>query len=630
MHLLPLFRKKCSLRSFLLTLENSHRESYELGKGKKPVGNKKQAVTLRLMARVYLDWDREEHLQKALNAVVLDEALRHPDLNVQMGLNIVNLVIQYQRTASAFECLRLLANRFQNSPDLAKIQLSHLELLLNGKQTQEAKEVVEDCISGHNTGRPLDEETRKMFHILLWEKAAAFYDGKDFQEALAWYNYSLSLFTSEEKDGNKNLAKLLAREVAAESVTIDPDSPLTHFYQFKIALMEGDDELAIQTIGKMKDIGKKPQNNCVTVDSADDVHALVCLAAQLSLEQNNREVGIRALESLVKTSSSSKQIITALRCLIRLKLTLGENENRRDLGSIQSYLQTALDSINNMSCVGEDIHIEAMWFMKIAWNMALDSIETLQEMREFFLISHKFADLCPIETSNITRQKSCQLMASAASLQIAQETSDEEQKRNALKQALSHVQSCRDLCRRLSAGKQTGGKDDIAVLLVLYEFEAKVKLGESNASLESCLQKAMALPQCEAQTFETLAALAVEHPAYNKDICMKSLRIAVKKHKTSGHTDCTKLSKVYHSLVEIALNNGSSSDANSKEEAWKIYEEILDFMEGKIKFEKAPHNLESIDCLESVQNMDRGSMDRHRGPIHGLVHGPIFVDHPKI
>lgn len=30
---------------------------------------------------------------------------------------------------------------------------------------------------------------------------------------------------------------------AAESVTIDPDSPLTHFYQFKIALMEGDDEL---------------------------------------------------------------------------------------------------------------------------------------------------------------------------------------------------------------------------------------------------------------------------------------------------------------------------------------------------------------------------------------------------
>jgi len=29
----------------------------------------KQAVTLRLMARVYLDWDRREHLQKALNAV---------------------------------------------------------------------------------------------------------------------------------------------------------------------------------------------------------------------------------------------------------------------------------------------------------------------------------------------------------------------------------------------------------------------------------------------------------------------------------------------------------------------------------------------------------------------------------
>jgi len=43
----------------------------------------------------------------------------------------------------------------------------------------------------------------------------------------------------------------------------------------------------------------------------------------------------------------------------------------------------------------------------------------------FFSIFLKFADLCPIETTNMARQKNCQLMAAAASLQIAKEIDDD-------------------------------------------------------------------------------------------------------------------------------------------------------------------------------------------------------------
>ena len=41
-------------------------------------------------------------------------------------------------------------------------------------------------------------------------------------------------------------------------------------------------------------------------------------------------------------------------------------------------------------------------------------------------------------------------------------------------------------------------------MLILYEFEAKAKLGEA-ADLEVCLDRANALPFTDPQTFETLA-----------------------------------------------------------------------------------------------------------------------------
>ena len=42
-------------------------------------------------------------------------------------------------------------------------------------------------------------------------------------------------------------------------------------------------------------------------------------------------------------------------------------------------------------------------------------------------------------------------------------------------------------------------------------------------------------------------------------------------------------SKAFHSLVDLALNNGSSSDAESKEEALTIYQDICDIIENRAK-----------------------------------------------
>lgn len=64
------------------------------------------------------------------------------------------------------------------------------------------------CVhEGHNTGTPLEVESRRHLHLILWEQAARDFERSEFAESLQWYNYSLSLFpASGERD--KNIAKL--------------------------------------------------------------------------------------------------------------------------------------------------------------------------------------------------------------------------------------------------------------------------------------------------------------------------------------------------------------------------------------------------------------------------------------
>ena len=62
---------------------------------------------------------------------------------------------------------------------------------------------------------------------------------------------------------------------------------------------------------------------------------------------------------------------------------------------------------------------EAGWFLKIAWNLALQCGENYQEMSNFFTICHELSSHVPVDSAVLQRQKTCQLMAAAANLQVA-------------------------------------------------------------------------------------------------------------------------------------------------------------------------------------------------------------------
>ncbi|VDI65056.1 Hypothetical predicted protein, partial [Mytilus galloprovincialis] len=196
------------------------------------------ARTLRLLACAYLDLG-PAYFQKAQNAITLanaeyphpaglyinlkillqngdtdemvnravEEIVKQTDTTIDSVTSLVQLLSDYKRAAVYQSLIQDQILRFGNSPDVCKLKGIQLELFLQTNNKEGAKQFVENCITEHNTGNPLDKEVLKQFHILLWEQAAEAFEEKDFKSALEWYNYSLSLYDTSQI-GDKNLAKL--------------------------------------------------------------------------------------------------------------------------------------------------------------------------------------------------------------------------------------------------------------------------------------------------------------------------------------------------------------------------------------------------------------------------------------
>ena len=71
---------------------------------------------------------------------------------------------------------------------------------------------------------------------------------------------------------------------------------------------------------------------------------------------------------------------------------------------------------------------EAGWFLKIAWNLALQCGENYQEMSNFFTACFELSSHVQVDSTVLQRQKTCQLMAAVASLQVARSTTSDEER----------------------------------------------------------------------------------------------------------------------------------------------------------------------------------------------------------
>ncbi|XP_074530921.1 testis-expressed protein 11 [Halichoeres trimaculatus] len=599
-------------------------QSYDIGKMNMTYApeSEVQAKALRLLATVYFEWDCQRFQEKALNAVTLankecvsasglylkirillrcgalDDLIRaglHETLESKVPLDVclstVKLLMSEDREVLAFEYLKRACQHFESAPDLGTALVLHIELLLQKGKELLAKQKIEDIISGHYTGKQLTPHALTSLHVLLWDKASQHFEGGNYSEALQWYNYSLSFFKAGQMEPNsaklqRNRASCFlklgqlekAKEAIKEAERCDPDNIFTQFSVYKIAVQENNVEKAAEAVNAMGLLTRCPvstEDRLLVSENA--AFNLLSLAAQIALESDQQETAMKALESLCDNSKDEAQVLTALRCLVRLVLLTIEKSSddtrNVNLDVLLPYLKMALQKVSCQSCMtAEQRAEEANWFRKIAWNSALQCESSPDRMKDFFVLSYQLSQLCPPDRTLLMGQKTCLLMAAAASLELCRKSPHSAQTEE-LTQALEHIQICGEIWKTLKASGNFP-PDQTDTLLLLYEFEARAKLNDPK--VEMVLESVLEFENVETKMLETIAALAMEPPAHFPLLCKKALRVALSLHKKQPQADLARCSKCVHSLIKLSLPSGVSEvEARVLEEVWGYFEEAL-------------------------------------------------------
>ncbi|NXG88057.1 TEX11 protein, partial [Stercorarius parasiticus] len=613
-------RKRYEQSSFWLS------QSYDIGKTdmKYSVGKEMQAKVLRLLATAYFEWDCNLYLEKALKAISLanqenlhpagcflkikillksgasDEDINsavaeflHHEMSLDFCLNTAKLLLEHGRESVGFDFLKSVAERFESSPDLGKITLLHIEFLLQNKRELLAKQKVEEIIIGHYTGKQLLPEALNHLHIILWDRAAKHYEAKNYSEALHWYNYSVSFYTPGQID--QNLAKLQrnmascylhlkqidkAKEAVKEAKRCDPNSIFTKFSVYKIAVMEKDSDKAVETVIEMGKLAEKSSQHEDKLRADENTGTnLLSLAAQIALENEQQVVAIKALEYLSEHLQDCQQLFAALKCLVRLTLSkvMAENKEKSVTYGLNNTFSAAhkrlAGSFTEEKFTGDMRILDAHWFRKVAWNLAVQFRDYPEKMRDFFLLSFKLSQFCPSDKAVLIAQKTCLLMAAAVDLEMGRQQVTPSTQTELLTQALQHLQVCKEIWKVL---KLTGdfAKDPTETLLLLYEFEARSKLNDP--TLHDLMESVWEQPQIEVKTLEIIASLAMESPARYPVLCKKALKGALNLHRKQTVIDAEKFSKCLHSLINLSLPTGLMDlDACVLQEVWDYFEDAL-------------------------------------------------------
>ncbi|XP_021568546.1 testis-expressed protein 11 [Carlito syrichta] len=494
-----------------------------------------------------------------------------------------------------FYFLKIICEHFKSSENIGKALLLHIDMLLQRKEELLAKEKIEEIILGHQTERQLTKELVSWLHDILWKKAARSFEVQNYADALHWYYFSLRFYSSDQT--HLDLAKLQrnmascylhlkqldkAKEAVTKAERQDPTNVFTHFYIFKIAIIEGNSDRALQAITTLDNLltDEESEDNDLLTNRRSPT-MLLSLAARFALENGQQIVAGKALEYLAQHSEDPQQVLTALKCLFCLVLPkvsqMLESENKKnEMDRLLTCLNTALLKLALFDGRPSTLDLranEAHWFRKTAWNLAVQCDKDPVTMREFFILSYKMSQFCPPDQVILIAQKTCLLMAAAVDLEQGRKASTTFEQVMLLNRALEQIHKCKDIWNLL---KPTGdfSNDPCETLLLLYEFEVKSKMNDP--SLDSFLESVWELPYLESKTLETIASLAMEMPAHYPSIALKALKRALLLHKKKESIDVLKYSKCMHNLVKLSVpNRVLSAELCPLEEVWGYFEDVL-------------------------------------------------------
>ncbi|XP_031224718.1 testis-expressed protein 11 [Mastomys coucha] len=579
-------------------------QSYEIGKmDKDSVEPQMLAKGLRLLATIYLNCDSEAYFNKALIAILiankehLDPAGLFLKMRILMKGNICNeelleatkevlyfamplefclTIIQFlidnKRDCVGFCFLRIIADHFKLPDDRKRILLFYIDMLLQKDHDVIAEEKIKEILIGHQTRSRLTRDLVNWLHNILWGKAARSAKAHNYAGALHWYSYSLKLYECGQADLDlvklkRNMASCYlplkqldkAKEAIAEAEQQDPTNVFTQYYIFKIAIMEGDAYRALRVVSTLKKL-KDEESDRGQIESEVATLRVLSLSIEFALENGQQFVAEKALEYLYQLSKDPKEVLGALKCLVRIILPqafhMPECENKRkELSRLLNYLNTALlkfsERFNEAPSTLDSMVNDANWFRKIAWNLALQSEKDVEAMKNFFMVSYKLSLFCPSDQGLLIAQKTCLLIAAAVDLQQGRKATTACEQNKLFRRALEQIEKCKTVWNLL---KRTGdfSGDDCGVMLLLYEFEVKTKTNDP--SLDRFLNSVWKMPGLESRTLETMALLAMDKPACYPTIAQKALRKLLSIYKKRETANVLKYSVCLHNLIDLLVS----------------------------------------------------------------------------
>uniref|UniRef100_A0A673ACC3 Protein ZIP4 homolog n=1 Tax=Sphaeramia orbicularis TaxID=375764 RepID=A0A673ACC3_9TELE len=501
-------------------------QSYDIGKmnEKYSPGSEIQAKILRLLATVYLEWDWQRFQEKALNAVSLAN-----EESISVSGLYLKIRILLRGRASPGEGLERLNEMLQSDVSL-EVCLSTVKLLMSEDREVLGFEYMK-CVCLHFESSP-DLGSALVLHIELLLHRGKELLGKQKIEDIITGHYTGKQLTPQA------LSRLhvLLWDKASRHFETKNYSESLQWYNYSLSFFKA---------GQIDPNLAKLQRNRAS-----------CF---LQLKQESYCSAKEAVKEAERCDPDS--IFTQFTVY---KIAVQENNVERAPKILQHYFWSAC-------CMDKCVFV---CVPATAWNSALQCESSPDRMRDFFVLSYQasLAQLCPPDRTILMGQKTCLLMAAAASLELCRRSPPLTQTEE-LTQALEHIQICWEVWKTLKASGSFP-LDPTDTLLLLYEFEARAKLNDPK--VETVLESVLELENVETKVLETIAALAMESPAHFPLLCKKALRVALSLHKKQPQTDLSRCSKCVHSLIKLSLPNGVSEvEAHVLEEVWDYYEEAL-------------------------------------------------------
>nr|XP_034342276.1 testis-expressed protein 11 isoform X2 [Arvicanthis niloticus] len=448
------------------------RQSYEIGKmDNNSVEPQMLAKALRLLATIYLNCDDEAYYNKALIAILiankehLDPAglflkmrilikgeacteelleaskeMLYLAVPLEFCLSIIQFLIDNNRVAVGFCFLRIVFDHFKLPEDRKRILLFYIDMLLQKDQDVIAEEKIKELLIEHQTRSRLTRDLVNWLHSILWGKAARSVKVHNYASALHWYSYSLKLYECGQSDLDlvklkRNMASCYlplgqldkAKEAIAEAEQQDPTNIFTQYYIFKIAIIEGNAYRALQVVSTLKELLMDEESeDRGLIESGVSTFQILNLSIEFALENGQQFVAEKGLEYLSQLSKDPKEVLGALKCLIRIILPqafqMPESENKKkEMDRLLNYLNTALlkfsEHFNETRLTLKWMVNDANWFRKIAWNLAVQSEKDPEAMKKFFMVSYKLSLFSPLDQGLLIAQKTCLLVAATVDIE---------------------------------------------------------------------------------------------------------------------------------------------------------------------------------------------------------------------